>query len=439
MPTSRASTLCTAWAISVFACGGPTGAAAQSSASSSGGSGGASTSDTGASAGGGGAEGGAGGGGGLGGASQVTASSAISATSSATASSSTGSGGDQPYVPPPVAVQIPAAVSTDLRCNIPFSKPLTSTVKAGAIGGAVTSVVGIDAETAGIGATFELKNNASPHYVNVLETRSGAGAAWQTSSLVWDNPGGVGIMVFNQSAGNSVGSQWAYTTKAVAKGAHDIETALFTPVYSDHIHEKPEGHSPCNNSGFLFDEMKQDIFGHKVPTPHGSAILWQNVVTYRSRVNQSWPRWTAEQAFYLSRSIARAGDLRVYLVRGKTVDGPIRPYKAGFTIPGATCLGGAGTFCNTLAYDFGVLVWNIHGLDVGVAIEPLSNGVSLNLEESVYCAKPADDSCGNINFHAWFPRTEPAKFAAGAVRTMHKNYFVGTLEQLAALGFSLSP
>lgn len=354
-----------------------------------------------------------------------------------------GGGGASAYEPPAVVVRDAGQTSADLRCEIPIAQALTPTVKVGAVGSHATSVVGLDAGVSALGALFELKNNASPHYVNVLETRSGAGAAWQTSSLVYDNPGGVGILVFNQSAGNSVfnqsagnsvGFQWAYGTTASATGPRSIETSAWTPVPSDHVHGEPGGHSPCNSTGHLFDDTKQEIFGHEVPTAHGKATLWQNVVTFRARVAQSWPHWKAEQAFYLSRGVARAGDLRVYLGRGDAVHGPIRPYDAGFTIPGASCTHGSGTYCNTAAYDYAVLVWNVHGLDVGVALDDVP-AISLNLEDRVYCASPTDDACGNINFHAWFETVSPAKFAKGQKRTHHKNYYVGTLAQLRDLGF----
>jgi hypothetical protein len=338
---------------------------------------------------------------------------------------------------PPVFATPPTPTSfeTQLTCNVPFAQALRSVVQVGMIGTDVTSVVGVDDQFAGIGAKFELLNNDSPgNYVNVVEARSGAGAGWQTSSLTYDNPGGVGIIVFNQAAGNSVGTQWGYRNRFSENGS-SIYSLGWNPLYSDHIHEVAGGHSPCNRSGYVFDDGAVHILGARVQTPHGVALAWRNQYSFRSRVQQSWPNWSIEQAFYLSRPVARAGNLRLYLRRGATMHGPIRPYDS-FSIPSATCDQVRGSHCNTLAYDYALLVWNIFGRDIGVAIPDL-NAVSLNLETVTYCSNAANDSCGNINFHSWLRRGGAASFATGQIRTYGQVYYVGTLPQLADLGYTL--
>ena len=147
----------------------------------------------------------------------------------------------------------------------------------------------------------------------------------------------------------------------------------------------------------------------------------------------TWKSWSAEQSFYLSRSVARMGNLRLYLKRGDTKHGPYAPH-VGFTIPEAICDSVNGSHCNTLGYDYALFVWNIFGLDIGVAI-PKPSFVSLGLETVTYCGDPADDACGNINFHSWLQNGGQASYAPGEVRSFNQLYYIGTLEQLADLGY----
>ena len=329
---------------------------------------------------------------------------------------------------------MPDLEATSLTCHVPWVEALESNTQVGMVGSRVTSVVGVDQRFGGIGAKFELLNNDSPgNYVNVLEARSGAGAGWQTSFLIEDWPGGVGILVFNQAAGNSTGYQWGFTNPCTDDG-HNIIATGWNPAHSDHIHSIPGGHSPCESSGYLFDDVTMAVLGALVDTPHGATIVWKNMVRYRSRLAQAWKSWSAEQALYLSRSVARMGGLRMYLRRGATMHGPIAPHDS-FSIPGALCEQLNGSHCNAGPYDYAVFVWNIFGRDIGVAI-PVGGPISMNLETVTYCADPGDDACGNLNFHAWLSTGGPASFTAGQVRTLSQTYYVGTIEQLADLGYA---
>jgi hypothetical protein len=326
-------------------------------------------------------------------------------------------------------------VDTRLSCNLAFSYAPPATVNVGLIASQVTSVVGLSDSMGGVGVKLELVNNQYPNqYVNVVEPRSAAGAGWQTSYIIQDWPGGVGNIVFNQAAGNAVGSQWGYTNRYAFSGSV-INAMDWNPLVSDHIHETGAAFSPCKGTGYLFDNGKVDVNGSLVNTSAGSVILWKNAYSFQSRMNQSWPSWSAEQALYLNKQVASMGNLRIYLKRGTTLVGPIRPVSR-FSIPGATCVQNNGSACNTGPYDYAVLVWNIFGLDVGIAIPNLSNGVSLNMEEVTYCANASDLTCGNISFHSW-TSLGSVNIPAGAVRTVSRNYYIGTLPQLAALGYTI--
>ena len=339
-------------------------------------------------------------------------------------------------IPDPVFAKppTPSYFASSLTCHAPWAQALSSDVQVGMIGSDVTSVVGVNQQFAGIGAKFQLLNNKSQgNWVDVLEPRSGAGAGWQTSMLVKDWPGGVGIIVFNQGAGNSTADQWGYAN-TFSENGQNIHSLGWNPVYSDHIHAVAGAHSPCIPNGYIFDDGAVNILGAKVATPHGTALVWKNQYRYKSRIQQQWPSVSVEQAFYLSRSVARMGNLRLYLRRGATKHGPFKPYDS-FSIPSATCDQVNGSHCNTLAYDYAVLVWNIFGLDIGIAIPDL-NAVSMNLETRTYCGNAANDACGNLNFHSWVRNGGADSIAPGEIRTYSQLYYVGTLPQLADLGYS---
>ncbi len=329
---------------------------------------------------------------------------------------------------------MPTSFARTLTCGAAWNQALSSDVQVGMIGTNVTSVVGVDTKFGGVGAKFELLNQSSPgNYVNVIESRSGAGAGWQTSMLVKDAPGGVGTIVFNQAAGNSTPTQWGYANTYGTNGSN-LYALGWNPVSSDHIHATSVVHSPCIPNGYVFDDGAVDILGSKVATPHGNALVWKNEYRYRSRVAQSWPSVSVEQALYLSRTVARNGNLRLYLRRGTVQHGPFKPFDA-FSIPGAICNQTNGSHCNTLRYDYALFVWNIFGRDIGVAIPDL-NQVSMNLETRTYCADAANDSCGNINFHSWVKNGGADTTTVGEVRAYSQRYYVGTLSQLADLGFT---
>ncbi|NOK22017.1 hypothetical protein [Corallococcus carmarthensis] len=327
------------------------------------------------------------------------------------------------------------SLQTQLSCFQPFEWAPPATVNVGLIASQVTSVVGLSDSIGGVGVKLELVNNQYPtQYVNVVEDRSAAGAGWQTSYIIQDWPGGVGNIVFNQAAGNSTAGQWGYTNLYAFSGS-TINALDWNPLVSDHLHEAGTSFSPCYSTGYVFDDGQSNITGALVNTAAGSVVRWTNAYSFRARVNQSWPQWSAEQALYLKKNVASMGDLRIYLRKGSTVHGPIRPVSR-FTIPEATCVQNNGSACNTVPYDYAVLVWNILGVDVGIAIPDLSDGVSLNMEETTYCSNANDLTCGNINFHAW-KRLPSANILAGSVRTVARDYVIGTLPQLAALGYTI--
>ncbi|RKH51740.1 hypothetical protein D7W81_40325 [Corallococcus aberystwythensis] len=347
--------------------------------------------------------------------------------------------GTDPFESSPEAVASVAQVlDTRLTCNVPFNDAPPATLNAGLIASQVTSVVGLSDTMGGIGVKLELVNNQYPtQYVNVVESRSAAGAGWQTSYIVGDWPGGVNPIVFNQAAGNSLGGQWGYTNSyaATASAIHALD---WNPLVSDHLMGAlpPITFSPCSGTGYVFDDGQAHITGTLLGTSAGSVIQWTHAYSLRARMAQTWPWVRAEQALYLQKSVAAMGDLRIYLKKGSTVHGPIRPVNR-FTIPDADCNPNyPGSGCNAFGYNYAILVWNIFGTDVGILIRNLEAGISLNMEETTYCQDATDLTCGNINFHVWSD-LQSQNISAGMVRTVSQDYVIGTLPQLAAMGYTI--
>ena len=333
-------------------------------------------------------------------------------------------------------IYLPEEINDNLKCNISGSNRLSVNELAGIKGSDVTSVVGMSSEIAGIGSRFQLVNNDYPtSYVDILETRSGAGAAWQNSSLIYTED--AGIIVNNQSAGNSVGYQWGFGNYLSSDG-QSIQSKQWDPIWSDHIHDVPKsGTSPCLDTGYQFDVGKPDIFGYKVSTSYGDAIAWVYTYTYKSQVDQYWSNWAVEQALYLDRGVARDSNLRLYLVSNSSKQGPLYIYDT-FSIPGAICEQYTnGSYCNAGAYDYAVLVWNVYGLDIGVAIPNLKYGTSVVLEKKPYCSDVNNDLCGNISFHTWAARENNFSFPKDSIKSVSTSYYVGTLDQLEDLGYSI--
>ncbi|WP_147442836.1 hypothetical protein [Corallococcus interemptor] len=342
--------------------------------------------------------------------------------------------------PPKTVVPEVQSLQTQLNCLPPtdWAWAPPATVNVGLIASQVTSVVGLSDSIGGVGVKLELVNNQYPtQYVNVVEDRSAAGAGWQTSYIIQDWPNGVGKIVFNQAAGNSLGGQWGYTNLYAFSGS-TINALDWNPLVADHIHAEPgtpyTPFSPCFGTGYVFDDGQSNITGTLVNTAAGSVVRWNNAYSFRARMNQSWPLWRGEQALYLKKDVAAMGDLRIYLSKEGTIHGPIRPVNR-FSILGADCNQEKGSHCNMEKVDYAVLVWTIFGVDVGIAIR-VDEDISLNMEEETYCTNPNDLTCGNINFHAW--TTLPsANIPAGSVRAVSRDYYIGTLPQLAALGYTI--
>ncbi len=341
--------------------------------------------------------------------------------------------------PPPKSTA--KGLNTTLTCSgIPLSPPVTErwTEK----GKDVSVRFGVNHTIGGVGVEFALINNAVPTgIVNVLEPRSAGGAGWQTAYWFID-PGTKRIIVTNQAAGNSTG-QWGYNTTFSGMAA-----TSWNPLWSDHYHDGPTfadtsiPTSPCNKDGYMFDEGALTLTSDLLPTAHGDAVSVTNRYWLKSTVSQFWSSWALEQAFYLNRTIANQGNLRVYL-RGKKnawKEGPIKP-QADYTVKNGSgsCSGTGCDYGISRELAYGVLVWNIFGLDIGVAINVEQNNgpVHLSVDKLPYCGNANDLDCGNIAWHSYINFVNNYTFPKGEERSYPITYTVGTIDQLEDLGFSI--
>ena len=335
------------------------------------------------------------------------------------------------------------AVDTGLTCQtIGIWDAPPSTVSNTVQGTDVSVKVGIAENYGGIGVQFSLNG------VNILESRAATGGGWQSSSVIWDGPSissPTQYILFNQGAGNSRVGQWGYHNNYSGLSALD-----FNPIWSDNIHpgSNPtlnDQTSPCPTPapyGYMFDQGKLQISMAAAATSgHGNAVMLTNEYTYQHQVTQSWSRWYVEQAFYLDKSVARAKNLRVYLTNADNTKRQIDPFKdlAKQETPYLSGL----DFPN-IAYA--VLVWNINGQDIGVAIDARRQANqaakagfhgSLMRQDNNFSCLTGEDSCGVFEWHTYMQDHQPASLAAGTQTKVSTDYRVGTLQQLADWGYTI--
>jgi hypothetical protein len=216
-------------------------------------------------------------------------------------------------------------------------------------------------------------------------------------------------------------------------------------MYSDHYHPVADwskidwsqsvNTSPCYHEGFRFHDGQLSITGQQI----GDAVRLQNRYTVRASVAQTWGRFIPDQAMYVTREVARQHNLRAYFVGASSppwlesafvYDDFKPPHAVGDCDITAGCF-----FYQPLSYL--VLVWNIGGVDVGVAIHradgsPFQGGIALAKDGA--CLDTTDDRCGNISWHTYVADA-PLSMAVGDRASYSMTYDVGLESQLSALGY----
>lgn len=290
--------------------------------------------------------------------------------------------------------------------------------------------------------------------------------------------------------------------------SNDVETGTGSGVVANQ--------SPCYHSGMRFGNGRAShLPSYSTDTVSGRSVLHlASSYTYRTVGDQSWTSGSTEQAMYLLRSATRAASLRIYFVdqKDQKLLGPVTPYELFPKLPFTYDGGGAspinvvkvwcssatrsqacnyydsldsktpaasvppqtfaelgfasnevstlncsadltaGCFFKTLPTKYAVMVWNVAGNDIAMAIHGtldiaqsstptlISDHFSgvLNLREMVLCRLQnkdgsVNDKCGSVQWHSVFNLPDNYKLPNGHDIHEHLYYDVGTPEQISAL------
>ncbi len=336
-------------------------------------------------------------------------------------------------VPTPTPVQVPA--SPKLTCDYSFAAipPVTKTIARS--GSAAGVRIGFSEDFGAIATSFELVNPANGASVNVLESRSGAGSAWQYTGQATAYDGGGALI--NQAAGNSLGSQWGYQSvlnvNTSATGV-TASAANWVPNPSDTLNG--DGTSPCASQypPAVFDLGKPSMSVSDIATSLGTALNITSTYTLQSTIDQYWKMYVPGEAIYMNRQVARDANLRMYILGPGWTEGPIRPYYDNFTIAHATYVRPVpqwGVWMITADVQYTAFVWNVGGKDVGVVL-PGAKG-SQRLVNNTYCSNEADYSCGSMDYGFWEQLDQSSSYPNGAIRSYSFGYLVGSVPQLEAI------
>lgn len=342
-----------------------------------------------------------------------------------------------------VAYRGSTVLARRLSCGLPIWSRLEPTHVALFRGSEFTLEIGNDGWHGGIGSSLKVTNPRNGASAQLIESRSGAGAGWQTSYYLYDDRGDM-LIVFNQASGNSFNSQWGFSGAQRRLSVQD-----WLPLVSDHAvinfsdprRSKSQGTSPCGyHAQYWFDDGRASSNIHPLKTEKGPALRIDQNYELRSDTNQYWQFEDVEQALYLSMAAAVADSLRIYLVgRAGWIEGPIFP--AGrFHVGHATyseCSqeGCRSNVAENLAYA--MLIWSIGGTEYAMVILNSKFEIQIGNSTAVYCENTTDPACGSIDLHLWLARNTQVRIPQGTIRPYEANYYFGTLPQLRQLGFSV--
>ncbi len=344
-------------------------------------------------------------------------------------------------------LSVPACISAfpqdaTLTCNTESSAALPTTDSWMINGTNVGVRLGVNRNFGGIGVELSLINQSVPaNAVNVIESRSGAGAGWQTSYWAHDVATNR-LVVINQAAGNSAGMQWGMHNSFLGMNA-----SSWNLLNSDHYY--PSGTfdhskiatSPCSGTSYAFDYGKLALDLSKRVTTAGTAIQISNQYTLHAKVTQNFSEWALEQAFYLDRKVAFDHNLRVYLHgRSGWSEGPILPWKDFSVVHGSgSCNTSKCEYAVSTDIAYGVFVWNINGRDIGIVVPAnTAGGFILGVDKLPYCGDSTNLRCGNIALHNYLNIHKGGyQVDINAERTYGVNYTIGTIDELKALGYTI--
>jgi hypothetical protein len=233
--------------------------------------------------------------------------------------------------------------------------PATDTVSLAGSGFSVS--FGLNRDYGGVISSFKLtRTGSNGGSADVIEARSSAGAGIQSGYAIFAYSPPHTNLLFNQGVGNSPGYQWGYGTDLVlgsSPSSSYANASSWTPVYNDTYDSNSvvHGSSPCAPMApytNIFDDGALDFAMAQSATVAGTAVLMTHQYSWRSRVDQFWSIQYYYHALYLSRRVARMGNLRLYVHAPNTgIDGPIHPQDsmASATATYSLCPGSSVVYC----------------------------------------------------------------------------------------------
>jgi hypothetical protein len=336
---------------------------------------------------------------------------------------------------------ITAPLNTTIQCGTAAAQnavlPVTDTVALEGTG--YSAVFGFNRNYGGVISSLRLIRTGYGE-ADVIEARSTAGAGLQTSSFVWPYSPPDAPLIFNQGTGNAIGHQWGFGATLSGSASPSIawrSSQDWTPEYADTF--GTQALSPCDQPPYdaLFDDAALDFAMSQTPTPYGGpGLLATHKLTWRARVDQWWANSYASHAVYLSRSVARAGGLRVYVSQPSALTGPLMA--ADSLAAFGLCPGSVESYCAPVDTQWVMMVWNIFGMDIGVVVETTGGGLQLRLSKHQYCADDLNDACGEIDVQITSPMTGPIARPAWSLRSYAVNYRIGTPQQLSSMGYVIN-
>ncbi len=313
--------------------------------------------------------------------------------------------------------------------------------------------LGVAGAYSGIGASLKIGSPNGPLSGNLIESRSGAGAAHQFT--LFSDLGGV-TYVTNQSAGNSDGSQWGFDACLLPSAdGTTLDGQSWLPMSTDEL--RPGGPtSPANGTSLqvLAGKPKWELLESSgvveirktwtVANQSGSALSFSN-----------WVNW---DAFYARTGLAIETEMRIIYAwkhsDGRTSYDSIIPY-----IPFAANVNNrlknapAGAFSYELNPGFdnwwvihtnqsvsGYLEYLIYsyvvdGERVGVVVVPPTQGrTTFGYETRVYPDVAGEDH-GSLTLFSIFENEQSTTMTSGEERAYVSSLHAGSLSALANAGY----
>ncbi len=352
-----------------------------------------------------------------------------------------------------------APVSSTYHCFVPQYSVTQPTHTLSLWGSTTFAHVGFSKNNGGIATSLILGDSTNTH-VQVLESRSGAGAAWQFS-----NGGYLGTNnrtdfdhttlnpLINQGGGNARGYQWSIGVD-LRSTATSVNQADWAQAYTDTVARyAPDlypgqdkavtvGTSPCEpyhevtNPLLMFDLNSMDAYASTVQTSAGTATRLDWHFSQKSlfhHVIGTWDEFGTGHGFYLNRATARAYNLKMYLVRPDLTapDAVIEVSpQDDFRLSAqdewiVDIWAGPTHMINRDRFSHVAFIWTLPtGKKVGFAA-PYKHGGVFRLEKTIYCTNPDDDQCGSISVGVGFPT-----YAAGSSTPMPFTYVSFPTDQI---------